>query len=251
MSRIVTPAALPPPPPKPSVRSRVAKARKAIWAFAVPAKELSPLEESPWQRGKREADELANGRAILFMIICAPLFAVGGLFVLTNVWWPLRVVLAALIGLGVALVATSVIASGYALRAPYRQSKDARKRLRELESQFESYQTEVELRFSLMTIANTIKDGIDGARTRVVGGEDLEADRTFFRNITSHVAVDLERAGLRHLADDFRTEDYRLDEPNDVLNAMSQFGNKLLALVSDAQRFPEASRLLTEREGAA
>jgi hypothetical protein len=49
-------------------------------------------------------DELAQGRAILFMIVSAPFFAVGGLFfVLGDVWWPLRVVLAALIGLGIAL----------------------------------------------------------------------------------------------------------------------------------------------------
>jgi hypothetical protein len=111
-----------------------------MYAFVAPAKGLSPLEESAWQRGKRQADELAQGRAILFMIVSAPFFAVGGLlFVLGDVWWPLRVVLAALIGLGIALGVTLAISGFYAVTAPSKQRDGAREYARDLEAHAHAY----------------------------------------------------------------------------------------------------------------
>jgi hypothetical protein len=115
------------PPRRESLRSR-------IWAFIVPATGLSTLQESAWQRGKRETNELAKGREVLFMIVCAPAFAVGGLFVLTSVSWPLRVVLAALIGLAVAFAVLALMSAFYAFRAPYRQRDEAREYARALET---------------------------------------------------------------------------------------------------------------------
>ncbi len=113
---------------------------RAIRGFVIPARGLSLLEETAWQRGKREASELANGRAILFMIVCAPIFALGGLFfALTGFWWPLRVFLAALIGLAVAVVAAFAVSGYYALRAPYRQRKEAREYARALETHVREY----------------------------------------------------------------------------------------------------------------
>ena len=68
------------------------------------------------------------------MIACAPIFAVGGLlFALPGFWWPLRVLLAALIGLGVAVVAAFVVAVYYALRALRGQRDEARAYARALE----------------------------------------------------------------------------------------------------------------------
>ena len=109
------------------MRSRAKRIGLVLYAFVAPDKGISPSEESSWQRGKREADELANGKATLFMIISAPIFGVGGLFfALAGVSWPLRVPLAALIGLGVALAVVLLISAAYALCAPYRQRDEAR-----------------------------------------------------------------------------------------------------------------------------
>jgi hypothetical protein len=123
------------PSPRPSLSERFARLGEAIRAFALPAKGVPALGETAWQRGKKQASELANRRAIQFMIVCAPIFAVGGLlFALPGFWWPLRVLLAALIGLGVAIVAAFVVAGYYALRAPRRQRDEARGYARALES---------------------------------------------------------------------------------------------------------------------
>jgi hypothetical protein len=73
------------------------------------------------------------------MIVCAPLFAVGSLFVATDVWWPLRVLVAAVIGLGVAVTALALIATFYAVRAPYRQRGEARAYGQALEAHARDY----------------------------------------------------------------------------------------------------------------
>jgi hypothetical protein len=98
----------------------------------VPARGVAALDESAWQRGKRETSDLAHRRAGLFMIVCAPLFAIGGLFVATTFWWPLRVVVAGVVGLVAAVLALGLISGFYALRAPYRQRNEARRYGREL-----------------------------------------------------------------------------------------------------------------------
>lgn len=92
------------------------------------------MEESAWQRGKRQTSELANGQAIKFMIACTPIYAVGGVFLAPALWWPLRLVVAVLIGFAVTAVALLSISGYYALRAPYRQRKDARDYARALET---------------------------------------------------------------------------------------------------------------------
>lgn len=60
------------------------------------------------------------------MIVSSPLFGIGGLFVVTSVSWPLRVLIAAFIGLGVAIFAVTLIAGTYAVRAPRAQRDEAR-----------------------------------------------------------------------------------------------------------------------------
>jgi len=128
------------PPPKPSRSEKIKGFGRAVRTFVLPAKGVPLLEESAWQRGKREGSELANSRAIQFMIVCAPIFAVGGLFfALPGFWWPLRVLLAALIGLGVAVVAAFVVAGYYALRAPYGQRDEARNYAQALETHARNY----------------------------------------------------------------------------------------------------------------
>jgi hypothetical protein len=128
------------PPPKPSRSEKIRGFGRAVRTLVLPPKGVPLLEESAWQRGKREGGELANRRAIQFMIVCAPIFAVGGLFfALPGFWWPLRVLLAALIGLGVAVVAALVVAGYYALRAPYGQRDEARNYARALGTHVDDY----------------------------------------------------------------------------------------------------------------
>jgi uncharacterized membrane protein YccC len=122
------------PEPKPTVGERLRRLRGAIRAFVVPPRGVPWLEETGWQRGKREASELANRRAIQFMIVCAPLFAVTGTLVISGLAWPLRALLAAIIGLAVAIAAAFAIAGWYGLRAPRRQRDEARKYARDLEN---------------------------------------------------------------------------------------------------------------------
>jgi hypothetical protein len=104
---------------KARLRSRLAAGgRNWIERLFRPPKGVPLLAETPWQRGKRETHELANGRAILFTVICAPIFAVGGTLVLSGLPWPLRILVAALLAFGAAIAATLAISAYFALRAP-------------------------------------------------------------------------------------------------------------------------------------
>jgi hypothetical protein len=129
-----------PTPPKPGLWEKIVGVANAIRVFVLPAKGLGLLEETGWQRGKRQASDFANRRGILFMIVCAPIFAVGGsFFALNGFSWLVRVVLAALIGLGVAVAAAFSIAGYYALRAPYKQRTEAREYAHALEAHARAY----------------------------------------------------------------------------------------------------------------
>jgi hypothetical protein len=218
------------------------------YKVAAAAAGIDKLDQSAWQRGCIDGSAWINRRANLFGLACFFVGGAVGAAFLTSPSLLVRLLEGGLAGIAAWVLVNLLVYGGHTAAAYRRQREESRDRVREVERAFAGFQEEVELRFTLMTIANTIKDGIDGATARVNAGDDLEADRTFFRNITPHVARDLEKAGLRHLADDFRTKDYPLDAPNDVLNSMRQFSNKLLALVSNARQFPEASRLLDERE---
>jgi hypothetical protein len=129
---------LPPQSEPGAVRERLVSWSRTIKACALPAYGVSRLEETAWQRGKREASELANGRAILFTIVCAPIFAVGGLFVLTSLAWPVRIIFAAVIGLAVAVGAATLIAGFYAVRGMRRQRNEARELVRREREQFDN-----------------------------------------------------------------------------------------------------------------
>jgi hypothetical protein len=110
-----------------SERSRLRRFRDNFTAFVLPAGGVPRLEETAWQRGKRETSELARGRAIVFMLICAPLFAVGSLFVPgTGLGFLLRAVVAAVVGLAVAVVAAATVAVVLGFRALVKQRDEAR-----------------------------------------------------------------------------------------------------------------------------
>jgi hypothetical protein len=100
------------------------------------------LEEPAWQRGKRWRSELANRRALTFMILSAPIFAAAGGAVALTVSWPLRAVLSALIGLGVAVLIVLVIPGLYALfYASFKQRDEAREYAAALETHVQEYGT--------------------------------------------------------------------------------------------------------------
>lgn len=165
------------PPAKTSLREKVVGIGRAIRVLVFPAKGLALLEETAWQRGKRQAHELANGRAVLFMIICAPIFAVGGLLVLTSVGWPVRVLLAALIGLAVALTAVLLISGFYAMRAPYKQRDEAREYVRALEAHADDYaewarRREIAYDFRHETLQEARRVGVGGSLMGSVSDEE-------------------------------------------------------------------------------
>jgi hypothetical protein len=188
------------PPSKPSLRERAARLGNSIRSFALPAEGVPPLEETPWQRGKRQASDFANGRGVVFMIVCAPIFAVGGLFVLTSVSWPLRVFLAAVIGLGVALAAALLISGAYALRAPYRQTGEARKYARALEAHLRDYvqwarRREIAYDFRHDTLINEVvrfRPEEEGGPT-LMGS--LADEETRWRSILANTSAQIEANG--------------------------------------------------------
>jgi hypothetical protein len=171
-----------------------------MYAFVAPAKGLSPLEESAWQRGKRQADELAQGRAILFMIVSAPFFAVGGLFfVLGDVWWPLRVVLAALIGLGVALGVTLAISGFYAVRAPSKQRDEAREYARDLEAHAHAYAQWARRREIAYDFRHDTLNDLDRFRPEAEGGPilmgTLDDEETRWRGVLANIGAQMQANG--------------------------------------------------------
>jgi hypothetical protein len=136
VSRIILP---PSAPSRRSLRSRIKSGSRAVYVWATPAKGVPLLEESAWQRGKRQASELANGRAILFMIVCGPIFGVVGVNVTASQSWFIRSLLGALAGLIGAVIAALAVAGAFAALAPRKQRKEAREYAKALEAHVQDY----------------------------------------------------------------------------------------------------------------
>jgi hypothetical protein len=101
----------------------------AIRSFVLPAEGVPPLGETAWQRGKREAAAFANGRAIMFMIISAPIFGIAGANLFSFQSFLVRSLVGALLGLLAGLVIAFGFAATFAIRAPYKQRDDARSKV--------------------------------------------------------------------------------------------------------------------------
>ena len=158
------------------------------------------LEETAWQRGKRWLSELANSRALTFMILSAPIFAAAGGAVALTVSWPLRAFLSALIGLGVAVLIALVIPGLYALLyAPFKQRDQAREYAAALETHVQEYvrwarRREIAYDFRHDTLADVRRiSGEVETRPQLMGSVADEEAR--WRTILTQIGAQIEQNG--------------------------------------------------------
>jgi hypothetical protein len=173
------------------------------------------LEETAWQRGKRETSAFANRRAVLFMIVCAPAFGGAGAILFSFDSIVLRALLGALIGLLVAVLIPLGMAALFAVRAPYRQRDDAR----DYALALEVYAKGLSQRADRLQIADDFRrDTLDFARAVFEGNwhrPASELDTQWRQNASSMRALLLDRGAGDGVAAEFDRQLEALDRKDD------------------------------------